>query len=52
MVLTRQGDEYIALDLGSRNGIYLNGIRIHSAVLREGDQLQLGEVILLYHEGR
>ncbi|HEY0839462.1 MAG TPA: FHA domain-containing protein [Vulgatibacter sp.] len=49
--LTRNGSDYSCLDLDSSNGVYLNGIRIHSAVLREGDQLQLGDVILLYFAG-
>jgi pSer/pThr/pTyr-binding forkhead associated (FHA) protein len=49
--LTRLDDEYTIEDLGSRNGIYLNGLKVHSAVLRDGDELQLGDVFLLYHEG-
>ena len=49
--LGRVDDEYVIEDLGSRNGIYLNGLKVHSAVLRDGDELQLGDVFLLYHEG-
>ncbi|MBL8954073.1 MAG: FHA domain-containing protein [Myxococcaceae bacterium] len=49
--LTRLDDEYTIEDLGSRNGIYLNGVKVHAAVLRDGDELQLGDVFLLYHEG-
>ena len=49
--LTRLDDEYTIEDLQSRNGIYLNGVKVHSAVLRDGDELQLGDVFLLYHEG-
>jgi len=49
--LTRLDDEYTIEDLGSRNGIYLNGLKVHAAVLRDGDELQLGDVFLLYHEG-
>jgi pSer/pThr/pTyr-binding forkhead associated (FHA) protein len=47
----RAGQEFMVEDLESRNGIYLNGVRIHSAALREGDTLQLGNVVFLYHEG-
>ena len=50
-VLNRVGLEYRVEDLESRNGIYLNGVKIHSAVLREGDVLQLGNAVLVYHEG-
>lgn len=49
--LTRLDDEYTIEDLQSRNGIYLNGVKVHAAVLRDGDELQLGDVFLLYHEG-
>jgi pSer/pThr/pTyr-binding forkhead associated (FHA) protein len=49
--LSRLDDEYTIEDLGSRNGIYLNGLKVHSAVLRDGDELQLGDVFITYHEG-
>ncbi len=42
---------YRALDLDSRNGVFLNEVRIHSATLRDGDTVQLGNVVLMYHEG-
>lgn len=34
------------LDLGSTNGTYLNGRRVDAAVLREGDELRVGQVVL------
>lgn len=49
--LTRTDGEYTVEDLGSRNGIMLNGLRVHAAVLRDGDELQLGDVTLTYREG-
>jgi pSer/pThr/pTyr-binding forkhead associated (FHA) protein len=49
--LTRQDDEYGFEDLGSRNGVFLNGVKVHSAVLRDDDQVQMGDVIFVYHEG-
>jgi len=49
--LTRIDGEYTMEDAGSRNGILLNGIRVHAAVLRDGDELQLGDVLLRYSEG-
>jgi len=49
--LTRTEGEYTIEDLGSRNGIVLNGLKVHSAILRDGDQVQLGDVVLSYREG-
>lgn len=49
--LTRHEDEYTIEDLGSRNGIVLNGLKVHAAILRDGDLVQLGDVVLAYREG-
>lgn len=49
--LLRIDDEYTIEDLDSRNGIFLNGLQVHSAVLRDGDQVQLGDVVFTYTEG-
>lgn len=49
--LLRIDDEYLIEDQGSRNGIYVNGLKVHSAVLRDGDEVQLGDVIMQYREG-
>jgi pSer/pThr/pTyr-binding forkhead associated (FHA) protein len=50
--LTFIDEEFVCHDLDSSNGVYLNGVRIHSATLRDGDQLQLGAIVLVYREGR
>jgi pSer/pThr/pTyr-binding forkhead associated (FHA) protein len=47
----RQGAEHRMLDLESANGVFLNGIRVHSAVLHEGDTIQIGDAVLVFHEG-
>ncbi len=39
-------------DLDSRNGVFVNGVKIHSAVLHDGDQIQLGSLQFVYYEGR
>ncbi|MBL8919280.1 MAG: FHA domain-containing protein [Myxococcaceae bacterium] len=49
--LLRVDDEYSIEDLDSRNGIFLNGLQVHAAVLRDGDQVQLGDVVFIYSEG-
>lgn len=51
LVLKKVGSEYSCTDLKSRNGIYLNGVKVHSAVLKDGDSLQIGNVVLVYREG-
>ncbi len=43
---------WTVVDLESRNGVYLNGVKVHSALLHDGDNLQLGTVVFVYHEGR
>lgn len=50
-VLTRHGEEYSIQDNDSRNGIFLNGLRVHSALLRDGDILLVAEGVFVYHEG-
>jgi pSer/pThr/pTyr-binding forkhead associated (FHA) protein len=51
MELARLEGEIRAEDLGSRNGVYLNGLRIHAAILRNGDVIQCGDVVFEYQEG-
>lgn len=46
---TRRG--YLLTDLESRNGVYINEVRVESVVLRDGDTVQLGNLQLIYHEG-
>ncbi len=52
MFLWRNKDhELVCEDMDSQNGLLLNGIPIHAASLREGDHLQLGDIIFVYHRG-
>jgi pSer/pThr/pTyr-binding forkhead associated (FHA) protein len=44
--------QHTVVDLGSRNGVYLNGVKVHAALLHDGDNLQLGTVVFIFHEGR
>ncbi|HXD88089.1 MAG TPA: FHA domain-containing protein, partial [Urbifossiella sp.] len=43
---------YSVFDLGSGNGTLLNGQPVSSAPLRSGDQIAVGQSILLYTGGR
>lgn len=44
----RGPDAYVVEDLKSRNGTWLNGMRVYHASLKEGDTLRLGETELKY----
>jgi pSer/pThr/pTyr-binding forkhead associated (FHA) protein len=50
-VLRLKQGEYVVSDEGSRNGVFLNGLRIQSAVLRAGDVVQIGDLVFIYSEG-
>ena len=47
-----QGEqEFLLVDLGSRNGTYLNGRRVNQPTrLRDGDHLQVGPFTLTFHQ--
>lgn len=49
--LRRRGLDYVVQDNDSRNGVFLNGVKVHSAVLREGDILQIASSVFIYREG-
>lgn len=42
--------ESVLTDLDSRNGVFLNGLRVHSAVLRDRDTVQIGSVVYLFRD--
>ncbi|HEV3165752.1 MAG TPA: ATP-binding protein [Isosphaeraceae bacterium] len=44
-------DAYRVVDLGSANGTYLNGQAIDQAPLKSGDQLRIGQTVMLFSEG-
>lgn len=45
--IVAHGDGTVSvLDLGSTNGTFLNGRKVDAAVLREGDELRVGQVVL------
>jgi len=51
ILVARDGHEYTVTDLNSRNGLFLNGVRIHACILRHGDTIQIGNVRLVFYEG-
>lgn len=46
--VNRVGDQYLAVDTDSANGLYVNGIKVHSAALHDGDQLQLANLVFIF----
>lgn len=50
VVFRRNGPELSLADLDSANGVYVNGVKAHSAVLHEGDTIQVGDIVFVLHE--
>jgi adenylate cyclase len=52
-LIHQQGEgEFWLVDLGSRNGTYLNGTRVQQPLrLRDGDRLRLGPFALVFRQG-
>ncbi len=49
--LERRDRHTWAVDLGSRNGSFINGSAVSRQALVHGDVLTVGRVLLIYHEG-
>ncbi len=50
--LERTGDDYTITDLDSRNGVFVNGERVKSRQLRDGDKILLGQATVLKYESQ
>jgi signal transduction histidine kinase len=50
--VTLDGGGYRVLDRGSANGVFVNGQPVEDALLRSGDQVQIGQTVLVYTGGR
>jgi len=51
-VVRGQDGTYVLIDLGSTNGTYINGLRVKSSPLRDGDKIQIGTVTGLKFSAR
>ena len=51
VVVTIDESEINIEDLDSANGLFLNGVKIHSATMKNGDEFQIGGVVLSFREG-
>jgi pSer/pThr/pTyr-binding forkhead associated (FHA) protein len=45
-----RNEEYLIEDLGSTNGVFVNGIKVVKCVLRNNDQIDIGGVKLVFNE--
>lgn len=46
--ISRNGEEFLAKDLGSMNGTYVNKKLVDEVVLHHGDELQIGQFKLVF----
>ena len=46
--IEKKGDDYIVSDLGSTNGMTLNGRRIKESKLIDGDKIKMGRIVLRF----
>ncbi len=50
-VVEHAGDAWRVRDSGSLNGTYVNGERIETSPLAEGDEIQVGRYVVSFHLG-
>ena len=48
----REGGDFVVVDVGSLNGTYVNREPVDTAVLANGDEVQIGKFRLVYYRGR
>ncbi len=49
--LRRSGGDVTVVDLGSTNGVVVNGQRVEELRLRDGAEVRLGSTVMTFHEG-
>jgi pSer/pThr/pTyr-binding forkhead associated (FHA) protein len=50
VILRVRGTDCVMLDNDSDNGVLLNGVNVHSAVLRDGDVIHVADSVFVYRE--
>jgi pSer/pThr/pTyr-binding forkhead associated (FHA) protein len=51
-MIARRGEEYFVTDLSSRNGTWVHGHRMPTAILRHNDCFQAGRTLFRFREDR
>lgn len=46
--INKVGKEYILTDLNSRNGTYVNGVKVSSQILTNGDTIKIGNNLIIF----
>jgi hypothetical protein len=49
--IVKEPDGYHAIDLGSRNGTIVNSIKAQNVLLKNGDRITIGKVVLRFEDG-
>jgi pSer/pThr/pTyr-binding forkhead associated (FHA) protein len=49
-IIRQAGKEFVIEDLQSSNGVYVNGERLKEHVLTNGDQIQIGDFVMEFHQ--
>lgn len=47
-IIFRRGEDFILRDLDSKNGVYVNGTKVPTAVLAQGDEILIGKYAMLF----
>ena len=47
-LLANRAEEFILRDLGSKNGTFVNGVPVTEQVLRDGDQITIGDSVFVF----
>ena len=46
--IVREGDNFFVVDLGSRNGTFVSGVRVEHCRLQDNDRLAISDVVLVF----
>jgi len=49
--IERTDKGYLCHDLGSANGVFVNGTQVESAEMRNGDTVQIGDALFVFQAG-
>src|SRR5437867_12540447 len=47
-LIRRENGQFLIRDLGSRNGTFVNDVPVNQRTLQHGDQIQIGDSVLLF----